>query len=470
MTPYLVYTLGAVIGGLILLQMARRRFDPFEPIWLFLIGYFQVYVVQALTYRDWAVGARGQDLVAAADWRALWAVLWFLAVYYSGLGRWLARKLPAPPAGWSQAAVAVTSPLMIVWGIIAAGYLMKLGSMSSDDSAWLSPEEMLFRSFANLMLVGSILIIVSGRSGQRKPLVTALGVFLVLAYVAIWVFNGKRSPGLFGVLSLVAALYITKGKRPRLPVLAVTGVAGVLVVTLAIGWRGNAYYDPTVAGFSEYVSKLKFDDFLVNLNLKGRGEEDPAMASEVSYETEEYGGFLLMLDTVPDKSEYDYGESYLRIVTTYIVRMLWPNKPFFGRSQWVHAWMAGSQFRRDETFTGPAIGILGATQLNGGAVATAIVLAVIALLQRTSFEFFRAHQHLPWAQAWWALTYHYSWLMVVNDDPFVWFYYVYGHTTLPPMVFLWFFNRAFAPKTTIYDAAPESAAPLASATGVVGWT
>ena len=31
--------------------------------------------------------------------------------------------------------------------------------------------------------------------------------------------------------------------------------------------------------------------------------------------------------------------------------------------------------------------------------------------------------------------------MTVNDDPLVWFYYIYGHTTLPPMAALWVYLR-----------------------------
>jgi hypothetical protein len=40
----------------------------------------------------------------------------------------------------------------------------------------------------------------------------------------------------------------------------------------------------------------------------------------------------------------------------------------------------------------------------------------------------------------------------VNDDPFVWFYYVYGHTTLPPLIFLWIANRVLAPKASSIGA------------------
>ena len=56
-------------------------------------------------------------------------------------------------------------------------------------------------------------------------------------------------------------------------------------------------------------------------------------------------------------------------------------------------------------------------------------------------EYFRLYADRPWAQAWWALTYYNAWLMTVNDDPFVWFYYNYGFTTFIPMVGLWVFLK-----------------------------
>ena len=151
----------------------------------------------------------------------------------------------------------------------------------------------------------------------------------------------------------------------------------------------------------------------------------------LTYETEEYGGFLLMMDTVPHKSDYDYGANYLRVFSTFIPRIIWRDKPLFGRRAWVNAWIAGSEMKRDEDFTSPAIGILGATQLNGGTIGTLIVLAAIALVLRTAYEYFRLHPDVPWVQFWWAITYYNAWFMVVNDDPMVWFYYNWGVHGVP---------------------------------------
>ena len=428
---FFVFATAGVITAYFLAQVVARRFDPFAPVWLFLVGYVQVYVIQALSYHDWAVDVRGKELVTAANFRAFWAVLWFLAVYHLGIGRRIAPALPRPPRGWSAGLVVLVSPFLVLWGLYCAGVMIKGGLQGLES---VSPEEALFRSFPFVMMVAAILLIVTGRSAsQPRPLFLPAGLLIALAYIAIWMFNGKRSHSLIGVLATVCAYYITRLRRPSWPVLLATSFTGALVVTIAIGWRNNADYEFSMAGFTQYLSEFKPERILENLNIENpESEWDPS-----TRETTEYGGFLLMIDTVPEKAGYDYGTNYIRTVSTFIPRILWPTKPLFGREQWVAAWMAGSEMERDEDFTSPAIGILGATQLNGGAVGTAIVLSCLALLLRASYEYFRLHADVPWVQFWWAITFYNAWFMVVNDDPMVWFYYNWGFSTCPIVVCLW---------------------------------
>lgn len=185
-----------------------------------------------------------------------------------------------------------------------------------------------------------------------------------------------------------------------------------------------------------YLTEFQPEQILVNLNLK---EEDGIEFR--TYEPFEYGGFLLMMDTVPAKSPYDYGESYLRVFSTFIPRIIWPGKPLFGRSKWIAAWVAGSEMERAEDFAGPAIGILGATQLNGGVLASLIVLGLLAFAMCAAFEYLRLYPDIPWVQFFWAITYYNAWFMVVNDDPVVWFYYNWGFTAMPVVVLAWWWNR-----------------------------
>ncbi|MGA2700412.1 MAG: hypothetical protein ABSH35_04875 [Isosphaeraceae bacterium] len=436
---YFVFAAAGIILVYFLVNVIVRKFDPFAPVWLFLVGYVQVYIMQAVLYHEWALRVRGQELVAAANFRALWALVWFLTVYHLGISPRLAPVLPRPPRGWSTVLIAGVSPLLILWGLFCAGVVIR-GGLQGPDS--ISPEEALLRSFPFVMMVAAILLIVTGRTlASPKPLFFPAGLLVAAAYVAIWMFNGKRSHSLIGVLSTVCACYITRLKRPSWPVLLGTSFAGVLVVAIAIGWRNNDSYEFSASGFTQYLSEFKIAKILESLNIEE--QEDPLEAG--SHETTEYGGFLLMMDTVPEKSEYDYGMNYMRVVSTYIPRILWPTKPLFGREQWVGAWIAGSELDRGEDFTGPAIGILGAAQLNGGAVATLLVMAFVALLIRTAYEYFRLHADVPWVQFWWSITFFNAWFMVVGDDPLTWFYYNWGFSGFPIVVFMWWGHKLSAP-------------------------
>ncbi|APW61669.1 hypothetical protein [Paludisphaera borealis] len=431
-----VHATAALIAAYFLASVVSRRFDPFAPVWLFLVGYIQVYVLQAYSYREWAISVRGVDLVTTANQRALWALAWFLAVYHLGGGRLVARRLPTPPRKWSNLAVGLLSPVLIVWGLYCTGILG--GGSASGELG--SPEDALLRSFPYVLMVGAVMLIVTGRRiSAPQPIYLAAGLFFAFSYMAIWMFNGKRSPALIGVLATVCAYYSTHMKRPSWGVLTATAFVGALVVAVAIGWRIDVTHDRSFIGFIEFMGDFDVSKILDSLDITDTAEQ--TSYEIISYETKEYGGYLLMLDTVPMKSDYDGGANYLRMFSTFIPRILWPTKPLYGRKQWVDAWIAGSELERDEDFTSPAIGILGATQLNGGAPATVLVLAVLALLLRSSYEYFRLHADSPWVQFFWSITFFNAWFMIVGDDPMTWFYFNWSFASLPAIVILWFVNK-----------------------------
>src|SRR5437763_13520988 len=122
-----VLATAGVILGYLFAHVLTKKFDPFAPVWLSLVGYVQVYVIQALSYHDWAVDIRGKELVTAANFRAFWCVLWFLAVYHLGVGRRFAPALPRPPRGWPAGLVMLVSPFLVLWGLYCAGVMIKGG-------------------------------------------------------------------------------------------------------------------------------------------------------------------------------------------------------------------------------------------------------------------------------------------------------------------------------------------------------
>jgi hypothetical protein len=422
-----------------MVSILRRKFDPFAPVWLFLVGYAQLYIVQALSYHDWAVSARGQAVVLAANFRALWAIVCFLIVYHLPLGHGVAQIVPKPPFDWSPKLVVVVSPLLVVWGLCCAGVVIKGADQTSDN---ISAEEFLLRSFPFVMLVAAILLIVTAQASIVVPRFFLLaGLFVGLMYVIIWMFNGKRSHSLIGVLTTISALYIGRQCRPAWSALAAMSLAAILAVAVSIGWRNDTIHQVSVLGFAEYLAEFKVEKVLESLNIQDA--EDSTESK--SYETEEYGGLLLMMDTVPAKADYDYGANYVRTFTTMIPRIIWPTKPLYGRDRWIAAWLAGSEIPREDGFTSPSIGILGATQLNGGAIATTFVFSLLALLLRASYEYYYRFAHVPWAQFYWSIFFYNAWFMVVCDDPMVWFYYNWGFTAFPILIFFWVALKYFYP-------------------------
>ncbi len=435
---YYIYGTAATIAAYFLWQVLSRRFDPFAPTWLYFVGYVQVYIIQAHSYHDWGVGIRGAEVVETANARALWALLWFLAVYHLGPARMLARRLPEAPRTWPTLPVAAASPVLIVWGLFCAGVF---GGGIAEDG--ISAEGVLLLSFPFVMMVAAILLIVTGRrADDPKPGFTIAGLGVAGAYMLIWMLNGKRSHSLMAVLTTVCAMYVTRLKRPSWAVLGMTALTGALAVAISIGWRNAHTYDRDLGGFIQFVAEFDPSTILVSMDLADEGNADDEY---FSYETKEYGGYLLMLDTVPEKSGYDYGANYIRTFSTFIPRIVWGDKPIYGRQKWIDAWIAGSEFKREDPFSGPAIGILGATQLNGGALGTLIVIGVAALILRTLYDFFLMYADRAWAQFSWSIFFYNAWFMVVNDDPRIWFSYNWGFAAFPIVVMTFLAGRFSGP-------------------------
>jgi hypothetical protein len=434
-----IYGTAALMIGTFLVQVVTRKFDPFAPIWLFFVGYLQIYIVQAFSYHEWAVEVRGEEIVEGANFRSFWALGLMLGVYFLVPVRLVTNLLPRPPERWSHGLIQMVCPFLVLWGLLCSGVLQG----SSGDSNGVSPEVSLLTSFPMVMLVAGVILIVTGRQPLApRPALTGAGVAIVAAYMVIWMFNGKRSHSLIAVLTGVCSFYLPRLKRPSFPVLFLTAIMGSLAVGISIGWRYYSSANSSNSSFSKFVDFVtNFDPetILESINLKDR---DNSSLIKVSHETEEYGGFLLMFSVVPEAADYDYGVNYLRIFSTYIPRLIWAEKPLFGRDQWVAAWIAGSELKRDSTFTGPSIGILGATQLNGGAWGTAIVFVILGLCLRIGYDYFRRYADVPWVQVWWTTIFFNSWLTTVGDDPLTWFYYNYGFTTLPLMVLFFVVNKS----------------------------
>ena len=432
--PY-IYATAAVIVATVLLGVFRKSFDPFAPIWLFLVGYAQVYVVQAISYRDWAIRVRGHELVdrgeragllgaCSGSWRSITA----------GSARSSPARLPRPPASGRRRWSPSITPLMIVWGLVCAGLVLGGG----DDEPDVAPRRRLLRAFPIMMLVG-------GHPADRDRPAAGDG-------------RGRCSPGP-GVVVVVglhrdldvqrqavalavrraddasARSTLARASGRRCPCWRRRRWPACLVVSLAIGWRGNNRTTSTTSrASSQYVGDFDLESILVNLNIKSQHDEEIDVRRRDG-QPRDRGVRRLPPDdghrarrsrtttTAPRTSGSSRptspGSSGTTSRSTAASSGSTPGSPARSSSA-----TTTSPARRSASWAPPSS--------TAAPSATLIVMAVLAPAAPHGLRVLPAPRRVPWVQVWWSLTFYNAWLMIVNDDPFVWFYYIYGHTTVPP--------------------------------------
>ena len=350
--------------------------------------------------------------------------------------------------------IAILAPPLVAWGLFCAGVMIRGGLQAAETT---SAEEALLRSFPFVMMVAAIMLIVTGRTlSVSRPLFLPAGLMVAALYIVIWMFNGKRSHALIGVLSTVCAFYITRLRRPSWPVLMATLCAVALVVGIAIGWRHNDDYELSVHGILSVSLGVQDRQDPRKSEHRGTGR---ASRVETDHETTEYGGFLLMMDTVPEKSDYDYGTNYLRVCF-----YLYPANRLADQARLRPGPVGECLDRRLGTGSRRGIHWTGDRDPGGHSAQRRCCRhpprpGLARSLLRTAYEYFRLHADVPWVQFWWAITFFNAWFMVVGDDPLIWFYYNWGFSRFPIVVLLWWTLKIVA-------RAPEQALTRAAVVGI----
>ena len=164
---YFVYaTVGLIVLYLPRSRWSRGSFDPFAPVWLFLVGYVQVYVIQAMSYHEWALDVAGQGSGRRGQFPCLLGPplvpLRSTSSASDGTGARFCRVRRGLVAALGRHAEPAADPV----GLCSARACSS-GEMLPRPRA-LPARKLLFRSFPFVMMVAAVMLIVTGRTIQRR--------------------------------------------------------------------------------------------------------------------------------------------------------------------------------------------------------------------------------------------------------------------------------------------------------------
>jgi hypothetical protein len=325
----LLAAIAVVLAAPLAARIIRRRFDPFEPLVLFVLAYGVMFVARPLSMvisGDLAYeGPLGSTDVSGTFVEmlviALIGALAFVGGYETPLGSRLAnswRGLGDVTAPWViRAALAIgglgmaSFLIFLFYSAGLSGFALILRGRSSELSSEIATTTF-YLWYSSLLLVPAALVLLAiGLERRQRTLVfaaIALGsVFLLRtlplgARIAIIPFLG----GLF------AFYYVRRATRPTPLVLAAVALIALVGSSFLSDLRGRETRGENIA--ETVVRSIQPERVLSPLRSGPDSEMAPVFAAALAQ--------------IPEKMDYTYGRTIVGdLVTRPIPRVLWSDKP-----------------------------------------------------------------------------------------------------------------------------------------------
>ncbi len=378
----LIYTLLAVLFAIALLPFicavhsVQRRlgFDLFEPVYgatLYFVFIFGIRSLYALHVGTLFLGDPPFDSETRQAWvmsliYLILALITFLTAYYSGLGPALARSLPRLPTQWAPSRIPIVVCGLTIVGLGAFALLVQyFGGFES----YLTQKQLtltaggttyLYQLMTSLWFAGVVAYIAHLRFRWSRVFV-ALPLLLA---VGVGATTGSKGLVVFPVLSLAVVYHYLHKRLPAWTVL----VAGAVIV-------------PIIPVFNIYRHTPDIGDIiprsievLVNPGL---------LLAHVLSRFHDIDAFITVIRDTPRVMDFQLGATLLPLVTVWIPRVIWPDKPVvsfskvFGETYW-------SEFFGG-TGTAPSVTVLGEGYVNFHVVGVLWVAAVSGVTVRAIY-------------------------------------------------------------------------------------
>lgn len=319
----------------LILSLFEGKFDPFEPVYLWIIIYGYLYLakpfVQIINNQAFSYGAYnyGNTNLNIALLLALLGLICFYIGYYGNFGKKISNYLPVITSEISSKKLTI-----IAWGFIIIGFLglnhyiqisggwkifwskpHGLGGLAIKSTAYIY-------ELPELMVIGFILIseIFMHKIIIEKKKIRLINIInLIFAaiggvgiYTIIW---GSRTYSSWIILAIVILYFLKKQSRPALK----TSIMAIFMLFLILSFIPiYRQYMHLGSDLSKIAANIDFQK-IINVAFN---------------HNDEFNVYLAETTLVPDSVPYDYFNLYFRTLVHPIPRIIWPTKPAFLNSQW----------------------------------------------------------------------------------------------------------------------------------------
>jgi oligosaccharide repeat unit polymerase len=399
-TAWFLIEIGLLVALIPLVKaLASRRFDPFEPVYLFAISYVILFVLRPAFDVAFGLpsvlGYQVDGTYTAALLIAIVGAIGFYVGYYLPIGSRLAGRVPLPGTTWATDSLNAFILLCFVISVALFGLFLAhtgglptisallSGQNSARAAALSSSSGYLYNAPLWLTSLGVLLLAIAPRWWSRTGIV---GFALVLYSQLAMLTGGARSWILPALAAAIIVFFLRKGARPSL---RFAGVALVLLllfgITIPRQYRNTADRQSTLFETVVAVSGHPGDAlqaFLTNA--------DTAMVDD----------FAIELQFVPSNVDFQYGRTYLEALARPVPRFVWQNKPPAAETMLMG--VIWPDFARQNV--GFSFSFFGEPYLNFGVSGVFAVALIFGLAWRTLYEWFRRDPRNPTVIAIFALT------------------------------------------------------------------
>ena len=387
----LVFATAAVLLTPVVVRAVQGRFDPFEPMFIFVMAYGVMFVVRpaAMLVRnemEFSIAFQGVDLQSTfrpALVLGLLGAIGFVAGYFLRVTERLAARVKAPPdVNLDRVALAAFGLWILgaclygiflltsadggsVVALVFSGRSLQLTQAYQNSSAYLYSSPFLMVS-ATLILFGVGLARRSARLLWTAAASTAL-LCILLGPV------GSRTVLFPLLLGLGVIFYTTRGTRPRAASLVVVTLLALFVSAVLLDVRSS--YTRQAIGVTSSIKETAKDPLRIfdPLTTEHDAAEMPALAAA--------------LTVVPDEIGYKYGTGTLGdTLARPIPRQVWSGKPRQPKEQVISAlW----PFLYDAGIANPEFSVLLNFFIDGSYPGVLLGMMLYGVLAGGLFRWFR---------------------------------------------------------------------------------